>query len=188
MSLTPSPKARGCPFHPRTTTRSGRTNPATWKYCVRSGNALSYPVWRCKVCGYLCARDEAPESARSVRQKRNASNAFCRKIRGHLCCYPLFFDRQPYFSDLSSKRMSLINSFMSYRMFIILSMAKGLSMDNIQKSDKHSSTPFSCRGPRLWCPLLTHYRKDGTMILIECLPTSIISPMGQGFPHPWIDR
>ena len=21
---------------------------------------LAYPVWRCKVCGYLCARDEAP--------------------------------------------------------------------------------------------------------------------------------
>ncbi len=22
---------------------------------------LSYPVWRCDVCGYICARDEAPE-------------------------------------------------------------------------------------------------------------------------------
>jgi len=22
---------------------------------------LAYPVWRCKVCGYLCARDEPPE-------------------------------------------------------------------------------------------------------------------------------
>lgn len=22
---------------------------------------LSYPVWRCKVCGYLCAREEPPE-------------------------------------------------------------------------------------------------------------------------------
>jgi ferredoxin-thioredoxin reductase catalytic subunit/rubredoxin len=22
--------------------------------------SLSYPVWRCKVCGYLCARDEPP--------------------------------------------------------------------------------------------------------------------------------
>lgn len=22
---------------------------------------LSYPVWRCKVCGYLCARDAPPE-------------------------------------------------------------------------------------------------------------------------------
>jgi ferredoxin-thioredoxin reductase catalytic chain len=22
---------------------------------------LPYPVWRCKVCGYLCARDDPPE-------------------------------------------------------------------------------------------------------------------------------
>jgi len=25
-----------------------------------SGKTLSHPVWRCRVCGYLCARDEAP--------------------------------------------------------------------------------------------------------------------------------
>lgn len=25
-----------------------------------TGFALKYPVWRCKVCGYLCARDEPP--------------------------------------------------------------------------------------------------------------------------------
>ena len=25
-------------------------------------HALSYPVFRCKVCGYLCARDEPPET------------------------------------------------------------------------------------------------------------------------------
>jgi ferredoxin-thioredoxin reductase catalytic chain len=22
---------------------------------------LAYPVWRCKVCGYICARDEPPD-------------------------------------------------------------------------------------------------------------------------------
>ena len=22
---------------------------------------LTYPVWRCKVCGYVCARDEPPD-------------------------------------------------------------------------------------------------------------------------------
>lgn len=22
---------------------------------------LSYPVWRCRVCGYICARDQAPD-------------------------------------------------------------------------------------------------------------------------------
>ncbi len=26
----------------------------------RSNAPLPYPVWRCKVCGYLCARDEPP--------------------------------------------------------------------------------------------------------------------------------
>ena len=26
----------------------------------QAGSALSYPVWRCKVCGYLCARNEPP--------------------------------------------------------------------------------------------------------------------------------
>ncbi|MCX7882160.1 MAG: hypothetical protein N2314_02935 [Brevinematales bacterium] len=25
------------------------------------GDKLSYPIWRCKVCGYLCARDNPPE-------------------------------------------------------------------------------------------------------------------------------
>ncbi|OPY68845.1 MAG: Ferredoxin thioredoxin reductase catalytic beta chain [Syntrophorhabdaceae bacterium PtaU1.Bin034] len=25
------------------------------------GPALPYPVWRCRVCGYLCAREEPPE-------------------------------------------------------------------------------------------------------------------------------
>ncbi|MFC1511714.1 ferredoxin-thioredoxin reductase catalytic domain-containing protein [Candidatus Latescibacterota bacterium] len=26
-----------------------------------TGGNLPYPVWRCSVCGYLCARDDAPE-------------------------------------------------------------------------------------------------------------------------------
>ena len=26
------------------------------------GSSLTLPVWRCKVCGYLCARDEPPET------------------------------------------------------------------------------------------------------------------------------
>ena len=32
-----------------------RENPATLK-----GASLSHPVWRCRVCGYLCARDNPP--------------------------------------------------------------------------------------------------------------------------------
>ena len=32
------------------------------KPVTESGNLkLPLPVWRCKVCGYLCARDEPPE-------------------------------------------------------------------------------------------------------------------------------
>ncbi|OPY29008.1 MAG: Ferredoxin thioredoxin reductase catalytic beta chain [Methanocella sp. PtaU1.Bin125] len=26
----------------------------------QAGFSLKYPIWRCKVCGYLCARDEPP--------------------------------------------------------------------------------------------------------------------------------
>lgn len=28
----------------------------------QSLNGLSHPVWRCQVCGYLCARDQAPDT------------------------------------------------------------------------------------------------------------------------------
>lgn len=27
---------------------------------ARPARATTYPVWRCKVCGYLCARDKPP--------------------------------------------------------------------------------------------------------------------------------
>ena len=33
---------------------------ATAIAAVSTGFSLKYPVWRCKVCGYLCARDEPP--------------------------------------------------------------------------------------------------------------------------------
>ncbi len=32
--------------------------------------ALAYPVWRCKVCGYLCARDEPPEMCPICKAKK----------------------------------------------------------------------------------------------------------------------
>ena len=28
---------------------------------IKSLNKLTFPVWRCKVCGYLCAREEPPD-------------------------------------------------------------------------------------------------------------------------------
>ena len=43
-------------------------------------------------------------------------------------------------------------------------MAKGLSMDNIsEKRQAFINALFPAGVPRLWCPLLTHYRKDGTI-------------------------
>ncbi|HUL61822.1 MAG TPA: ferredoxin-thioredoxin reductase catalytic domain-containing protein [Methanocella sp.] len=34
--------------------------PTTMTTTKATGFSLKYPVWRCKVCGYLCARDEPP--------------------------------------------------------------------------------------------------------------------------------
>jgi ferredoxin-thioredoxin reductase catalytic chain len=39
---------------------------------TQGSGSLGYPVWRCKVCGYLCAREEPPETCPicSARQER----------------------------------------------------------------------------------------------------------------------
>jgi ferredoxin-thioredoxin reductase catalytic subunit len=37
---------------------------------------LSKPVWRCKVCGYLCARDEPPEICPICRAKKERFERF----------------------------------------------------------------------------------------------------------------
>jgi rubrerythrin len=37
---------------------------------------LSKPVWRCKVCGYLCARDEPPEVCPICRAKKERFEKF----------------------------------------------------------------------------------------------------------------
>jgi ferredoxin-thioredoxin reductase catalytic chain len=36
----------------------------------RGAAARPYPVWRCKVCGYLCARDEPPEQCPICKAKK----------------------------------------------------------------------------------------------------------------------
>lgn len=41
-----------------------------------SFSKLSYPVWRCKVCGYLCARDEAPEVCPICKAKKERFERF----------------------------------------------------------------------------------------------------------------
>ncbi|MGD0656914.1 MAG: ferredoxin-thioredoxin reductase catalytic domain-containing protein [Syntrophorhabdales bacterium] len=44
---------------------------------VRSPSAsLSYPVWRCRVCGYLCARDEPPEICPICKVKKERFERF----------------------------------------------------------------------------------------------------------------
>jgi ferredoxin-thioredoxin reductase catalytic subunit len=37
---------------------------------------LSYPVWRCKVCGYLCAREEPPEVCPICKAKKERFERF----------------------------------------------------------------------------------------------------------------
>jgi ferredoxin-thioredoxin reductase catalytic chain len=37
---------------------------------------LSYPVWRCKVCGYLCAREEAPGICPICKAKKDRFERF----------------------------------------------------------------------------------------------------------------
>jgi len=39
-------------------------------------SSLKYPVWRCKVCGYLCARDEPPEICPVCKAKKDRFERF----------------------------------------------------------------------------------------------------------------
>ena len=51
------------PVPERRPSRMGRTERMAAKTAAGTPlTSLSYPVWRCKVCGYLCARDEPPQS------------------------------------------------------------------------------------------------------------------------------
>jgi rubrerythrin len=44
-------------------------------HAVASGT-LSYPVWRCRVCGYLCARDEPPGVCPICKAKKDRFERF----------------------------------------------------------------------------------------------------------------
>jgi ferredoxin-thioredoxin reductase catalytic subunit len=41
-----------------------------------AATSLPYPVWRCRVCGYLCARDEPPEQCPICKAKRDRFERF----------------------------------------------------------------------------------------------------------------
>jgi ferredoxin-thioredoxin reductase catalytic chain len=40
------------------------------------GAPLPYPVWRCEVCGYLCARDQPPEVCPVCKAKKDRFERF----------------------------------------------------------------------------------------------------------------
>ncbi len=40
------------------------------------GQTLAYPVWRCRVCGYLCAREEPPEICPICKVKKERFERF----------------------------------------------------------------------------------------------------------------
>ena len=41
-----------------------------------SASSLSHPVWRCRVCGYLCARDDPPENCPICQAKMDRFERF----------------------------------------------------------------------------------------------------------------
>ena len=46
------------------------------KESTKSGMELKKPVWRCKVCGYLCGRDEPPEICPICKAKKDRFERF----------------------------------------------------------------------------------------------------------------
>jgi ferredoxin-thioredoxin reductase catalytic subunit/rubredoxin len=42
-------------------------------------SGLSYPVWRCKVCGYLCARDNPPAACPVCKAQKERFEVFIEK-------------------------------------------------------------------------------------------------------------
>ncbi|MBM3131637.1 MAG: ferredoxin:glutaredoxin reductase [Chloroflexi bacterium] len=43
---------------------------------AHAAGSLPYPVWRCKVCGYLCARDEPPETCPICKAQKDRFERF----------------------------------------------------------------------------------------------------------------
>ena len=46
------------------------------RHMATGETALAYPVWRCKVCGYLCAREEPPEQCPVCKAKKDRFERF----------------------------------------------------------------------------------------------------------------
>lgn len=56
--------------------RSVQRKKAANQIVTDSMGELPYPVWRCKVCGYLCARDEPPEICPVCKAKKDRFERF----------------------------------------------------------------------------------------------------------------
>lgn len=62
---------RRLPEDERKSLKQPRTKKRVW-----GGADLAYPVWRCKVCGYLCARDEPPDTCPICKAKKDRFERF----------------------------------------------------------------------------------------------------------------
>ena len=70
MSAAPS----GSPGGASPGDTAGATSPAAPQLPDLSG--LRYPLWRCRVCGYLCARDQPPEVCPICKAKKDRFERF----------------------------------------------------------------------------------------------------------------
>jgi ferredoxin-thioredoxin reductase catalytic subunit/rubredoxin len=64
--------ARGRRIQPAAPAQAPLSQPGS----IPTGKPLPYPVWRCKVCGYLCARDQPPEICPICKVKKDRFERF----------------------------------------------------------------------------------------------------------------
>jgi ferredoxin-thioredoxin reductase catalytic subunit len=60
----------------RRPTKNERKKKETSKTQSLKTGSLSYPVWRCKVCGYICARNEPPDECPICKAKKDRFELF----------------------------------------------------------------------------------------------------------------
>jgi len=56
--------------------RRSKQKPGSAGNPALTGVSLPYPVWRCKVCGYLCARENPPETCPVCKVKKDRFERF----------------------------------------------------------------------------------------------------------------
>ncbi len=64
------------PIPERRPAEEERTRAVEKKTDTLTTGTLPYPVWRCKVCGYLCARDNPPEICPVCKAKKDRFERF----------------------------------------------------------------------------------------------------------------